>query len=63
MTQKIYGIIFSTSPASATVGWYRSKYTALASFEEDDEDNEDLIITLTFPNELDLETCGFRFRD
>lgn len=64
-TQTIYGAIRDGGDGSATIVWFKNKATVDKRLE-DDEDynmNEGRAKTLTFPADLDLVACGFRFID
>jgi len=56
---------------SAGMRWYRNKAIVDAKLDEDGPDWDESMsgnegvpsMTLTFPDDLDLEACGFRFDD
>lgn len=68
MTQTVYGLISDSGDGSGTIQWFRDK-ELVDSRLTDDENNEQYYANegrakvLTFPDDLDLEKCGFRFSD
>jgi hypothetical protein len=71
MTQTIYGLTRDYGDGSAGMRWYRNKAIVDAKLDEDGPDWDESMsgnegvpsMTLTFPDDLDLEACGFRFDD
>jgi hypothetical protein len=71
MTQTIYGLTQDYGDGSAGMRWYRNKAIVDAKLDEDGPDWDESMsgnegvpsMTLTFPDDLDLEACGFRFDD
>ena len=71
MTQVIYGLTQDYGDGSAGMRWYRNKATVDAKLDESSPDWDESMygnegvpsMTLTFPADLDLEKCGFRFDD
>ena len=71
MTQTIYGLTQDYGDGSAGMRWYRNKATVDAKLDESSPDWDESMygnegvpsMTLTFPADLDLEKCGFRFDD
>lgn len=69
-TQEIYGLVSDRSDGSAEISWFRNKDIAnyLVSNKYHNQQtfsmNEGYINkTLKFPEDLNLEQCGFRFSD
>ena len=71
MTQVIYGLTQDYGDGSAGMRWYRNKATVDAKLDESSPDWDESMygnegvpsMVLTFPADLDLEKCGFRFDD
>jgi len=71
MTQTIYGLTEDYGDGSAGMRWYRNKDKVDALLDEDSPDWKESMyanegtpsMVLTFPADLDLEACGFRFDD
>jgi len=71
MTQTIYGLTQDYGDGSAGMRWYRNKATVDAKLDESSPDWDESFyanegrpsMVLTFPADLDLEKCGFRFDD
>ena len=71
MTQVIYGLTQDYGDGSAGMRWYRNKETVDAKLDESSPDWDESMygnegvpsMVLTFPADLDLEACGFRFDD
>ena len=71
MTQTIYGLTQDYGDGSAGMRWFRNKSIAFALLDEEHPlwnqsmyANEGVpSMVLTFPGDLDLEACGFRFDD
>jgi len=64
MAQLIYGVIRDNGDGSATMVWFRSQDVAeLASDKEEYGISEGIASELSFPDSLDLESCGFSFSD
>lgn len=68
MTQKVYGITSDNGDGSSSIHWFRSQEKVDALLADDDQCetygmNEGYAEELTFPDDLNLETCGFRFSD
>ena len=71
MTQTIYGLTQDYGDGSAGMRWYRNKAIVDAKLDEDGPDWDESMygnegtpsMVLTFPADLDLEACGFRFDD
>jgi hypothetical protein len=68
MAQTIYGIICDGGDGSASVRWYRSQEKVEKLLNDDEQcewygQNEGQAKILTFPDDLDLEKCGFSFSD
>lgn len=70
MAQVIYGLICDSGDGSCHMRWFRNK--ELVDQLLDDNTGEHEIYwanegtpsaTLTFPDDLDLKKCGFRFND
>ena len=71
MAQKIYGLTQDYGDGSSGMRWYRNKSKVDAILDEDSPDWDERFyanegvpnMILTFPDELDLESCGFSFDD
>lgn len=71
MTQVIYGLTCDYGDGSAGMRWYRNKAIVDAKLDEDSPDWDESMyanegtpsMVLNFPEDLDLEACGFRFDD
>ena len=71
MKQTIYGLTQDYGDGSAGMRWYRNKATVDAKLDESSPDWDESMygnegvpsMVLTFPADLDLEKCGFRFDD
>jgi hypothetical protein len=71
MTQTIYGLTQDYGDGSAGMRWYRNKEIVDAKLDESSPDWDESMygnegvpsMVLTFPADLDLEKCGFRFDD
>lgn len=66
--QTVYALLEDNGDGSSSIHWFRDKEIVDALLESDDvEDwcqNEGIPAeTLTFPDDLDLKECGFRFVD
>lgn len=64
--QVICSIIRDLGDGSSRIDWYRDSKKAESLIEEDPESywaNDSGPDYYTFPVDLDLESCGFRFRD
>lgn len=68
--QTVYGLTADNGDGSCSMHWFRDKTRVDELLDEDnaawDEryyGNEGYpAVTLTFPDDLDLDACGFRFR-
>lgn len=62
--QTIYGVLADNGDGSASMLWFRD-LPDIDSMEERHPErwgiSEGISQTLTFPDDLDLEKCGFRF--
>ena len=71
MTQTIYGLTQDYGDGSSGMRWYRNKSRVDALLDDSSPDWDESFYgnagspseTLTFPADLDLEACGFRFDD
>jgi hypothetical protein len=71
MTQTIYGLTQDYGDGSSGMRWYRNKAIVDAKLDESSPDWDESMygnegvpsMVLTFPADLDLEKCGFRFDD
>ena len=71
MTQTIYGLTQDYGDGSAGMRWYRSEARVEALLDPRSPDWDESMygnegtpsMVLTFPADLDLEKCGFRFDD
>jgi hypothetical protein len=64
MAQLIYGVIRDNGDGSASMVWFQSQDIAeLASDKEEYGISEGIAVELSFPDSLDLESCGFSFSD
>jgi len=71
MKQTIYGLTCDYGDGSAGMRWYRNKAIVDAKLDESSPDWDESMyanegtpsMVLTFPADLDLEACGFRFDD
>lgn len=67
MTQKIYGLVSDCGDGSSCMHWFRDEKIVEQCLEHDCESygmNEGVPAeTLEFPDELNLEKCGFSFFD
>ena len=65
--QKVYGIIRDNGDGSCSMVWFKDKSIVESLLGTDPEAfyaNEGLVSEeLTFPDDLDLEKCGFSFSD
>lgn len=65
--QKIYGLLSDNGDGSASIHWFKSYRLCERLMEEDLErwgmNEGSPCETLTFPNELNLEECGFEISD
>jgi hypothetical protein len=61
---KVYGLICDGGDGSAHVRWYRNEKKIEELLEQEEYyQNEGSAITLTFPDDFDLEAAGFSFSD
>lgn len=67
MSQKVYGLTADHGDGSSGIRWFQNVELVEKLLNRDDEvyyGNEGSpAITLTFPDDLDLVACGFRFSD
>lgn len=69
MTKKVYGLSYDLGDGSSKVEWHRSREKVDQLLYSDQGiheywGNQDgPMIELEFPDELDLEACGFHFCD
>lgn len=71
MTQTIYGLTVDYGDGSAGMQWFRDKELAYSLLDEDNPNWQEMMygndgspsMVLTFPEDLDLEKCGFSFSD
>ena len=71
MTQTIYGLTKDYGDGSAGMRWYRNKAIVDAKLDDSGPDWDESMyanegspsMVLTFPADLDLKSCGFRFDD
>jgi hypothetical protein len=71
MTQTIYGLTQDYGDGSAGMRWYRNEARVEALLDPRSPDWDESMyanegtpsMVLTFPADLDLEKCGFRFDD
>jgi hypothetical protein len=74
MAQTVYGLTRDNGDGSNGMCWFRNKEIVDRILDEDDSipgwvmepfyGNEGMVnMTLTFPDDLDLVQCGFRFSD
>lgn len=71
MTQQVYGLIQDYGDGSSGMRWYKNREIAMAKLDEDSPDWDESFhanegepnMVLTFPADLDLKACGFRFDD
>lgn len=70
MTQQVYGLTRDLGDGTSCISWFRDKAIVDRITSGNDEDfleeftmNEGISETLTFPDGLDLEACGFSFSD
>jgi hypothetical protein len=71
MTQKVYGLVQDYGDGSSGMRWYRNKDKVDKLLDDSDPDWDQSFyanegepnMVLTFPADLDLEACGFRFDD
>ena len=71
MTQTVYGLVQDYGDGSSGMRWYRNKDLVDKILDDDDPDWGDSFygnegvpsMELSFPDDLDLEACGFRFDD
>jgi hypothetical protein len=62
MAQVVYGLTQDGGDGSSTIRWFKTQEGAdLALGEEEFFMNEGYSSVLTFPDDLDLEACGFSF--
>ena len=71
MAQVVFGLTVDSGDGSSHIQWFRDE--AVAQRLLDSDDGVDLEMyganegcfseVLTFPDDLDLEACGFRFSD
>lgn len=65
--QKIYGLMSDNGDGSASIHWFKNYELCENLMEEDPEQwgiNDGVPSeTLTFPDDLNLEECGFVFSD
>lgn len=63
-TQTIYNLISDNGDGSSSIHWFRDVESAMELIEDDQYAvNEGMPGELTFPEDLDLEECGFDFSD
>ena len=70
MAQVVYGLTRDNGDGSNSICWFINKAVVDRLTSGNDEDfleeysmNEGISETLTFPDGLDLEACGFSFSD
>jgi len=74
MTQKVYGLTRDNGDGSGSIIWFRDKEVVDRILDEDSElegwvqeafyaNEGSPAVELTFPDDLDLNSVGFRFRD
>lgn len=66
MAQRIYGLVSDGCDGSASIYWFRDGDLAsrlVQSHESFNLNDCGVSEVLTFPDDLDLEACGFRFND
>lgn len=71
MAQVVYGLVQDYGDGSSGMRWYRNKDLVDKILDDDDPDWDDSFygnegvpsMELSFPDDLDLEACGFRFDD
>lgn len=66
MSQTVYGLLRDCGDGSSVINWYRDASEVRRLLDNDDENayyaNEGSPSeTLIFPDDLDLEKCGFTF--
>lgn len=64
MAQKVFGVVYDQGDGSATIRWFRDEATVTKLVENEQEyymNEGEVAYTLTFPDDLDLRTCGFTF--
>ena len=68
--QNIYGVICDSGDGSSHMQWFRNKELVDDILDEDHDDHElyyanegEPSSILSFPDELNLEQCGFKFSD
>lgn len=65
--QKIYGLLSDNGDGSASINWFKSYELCEKLMEEDPErwsmNEGSPCEILTFPDELNLDKCGFVFSD
>lgn len=65
--QKVYGLISDNGDGSASMHWFRDKDVVDKLLNDDEncgqygQNEGSPAETLTFPDEFNLETCGFTF--
>ena len=69
MVQKVFGIMRDCGDGYSTIDWFRDEEKALRLVEDDrycvdyGVSGGEIAETLTFPDDLNLEACGFMFDD
>lgn len=70
MAQVIYGLTRDHGDGSTGMVWFQNKTTVDKILDNDHGDYEEFYgnegsanVELTFPDDLDLKACGFRFSD
>lgn len=75
MTQTIYGLNRDNGDGSASIVWFKDLALVNRLLDQDDRSFPSWVwesysmndcgpsLTLCFPDDLDLESCGFRFSD
>jgi hypothetical protein len=66
MAQIIYGLISLNGDGSNSMNWFKNEKLVDYLLENEHYEfggNEGSCETYTFPDELDLEQCGFRFAE
>ena len=71
MTQKIYGLVCDNGDGSASIHWFKNKENADTLIDEESSSwdeaynmNEGRYAEmLVFPEDVNLEKCGFFFQD